>query len=267
MEVATLHKQESLKDKIVNILSTEWSQSANDIYKAVKSDLGMVVSYQAVHKALRQLIESDCLVVENRQYQLSKSWIAKIAKRVNQISSAYNTNFEANPSSASVILNGGVLQNISNDSSIRPLLLELISIYQKEFNPHNIFQKSADEVLTYLFEIQKEHELFIAIFDGRVVGGTVLERKDKNIADEYKIWKLKHFALVEGLDNAAEQRIIADIEARLLTKSKKMKIQLNLAETEPRYIKMFKEYGFTQEATLDDRYRVGEKMFIYSKTY
>ena len=47
-----------------------------------------------------------------------------------------------------------------------------------------------------MFEIQKEHELFIAIFDGRVVGGTVLERKDKNIADEYKIWKLKHFALV-----------------------------------------------------------------------
>ena len=73
--------------------------------------------------------------------------------------------------------------------------------------------------------------------------------------------------LWEGLDNAAEQRIIADIEARLLTKSKKMKIQLNLAETEPRYITMFKEYGFAQEATLEDRYRVGEKMFIYSKTY
>ncbi|MDP3698365.1 MAG: hypothetical protein Q8R47_02150 [Nanoarchaeota archaeon] len=267
MEVATLHKQESLKDKIVNLLSTEWPQTANDIYKAVKSDLGVVVSYQAVHKALRQLIESDCLVVENRQYRLSKSWIAKITKRVNQINSTYNSNFEANSSSASIILNGGVLQNLVNDSSIRPLLLELISIYQKEFNPHNIFQKPADEVLTYLFEIQREHELFIAILDGRVVGGTVLERKDKNIADEYKIWKLKHFALVEGLDSAAEQRIIADIEARLLTKSKKMKIQLNLAETEPRYITMFKEYGFTQEATLEDRYRVGEKMFIYSKTY
>ncbi|GEM_PF-4220271 len=267
MEVATLHKQESLKDKIVNLLSTEWPQSANDIYKAVKSDLGVVVSYQAVHKALKQLIDNGCLMVENKQYRLSKSWIAQVTKRVNQISSAYNTNFEANTSSASVILNGGVLQNISNDSSIRPLLLELINIYRKEFNPHNIFQKPADEVLTYLFEIQKEHELFIAVFEGRVVGGTVLERKDKNIVDEYKIWKLKHFALVEGLDGAAEQRIIADIEARLLTKSKKMKIQLNLAETEPRYIKIFKEYGFTQEATLEDRYRVGEKMFIYSKVY
>ncbi|MBI4147630.1 hypothetical protein HY494_03185 [Candidatus Woesearchaeota archaeon] len=266
MEVATLHKQVSLKDKIVNLLTTEWPQSANDIYKAVKSDLGVVVSYQAVHKALKQLIDSGCLVVEDRQYRLSKSWIAKITKRVNQISSAYNTNFKPQ-SSASIILNGGVLQNISNDSSIRPLLLELINIYRNEFNPHNIFQKPADEVLTYLFEIQKEHELFVATLDGKVVGGTVLERKDKNIADEYKIWKLKHFALIEGLDSVAEQRIIADIETRLLTKSKKMKIQLNLAETEPRYIKMFKEYGFTQEATLEDRYRVGEKMFIYSKVY
>lgn len=267
MEVSTLHQQVSLKDKIVNLLTTKWPQPANDIYKAVKCDLGVVVSYQAVHKTLRQLIESDCLVVENRQYRLSKSWIAKITKRVNQISSAYNTNFDANPSSASIILNGGVLQNISNDNSIRPLLLELVSIYQKEFIPHNIFQKPAEEVLMYLFEIQKEHELFIAVVDGKVVGGTVLERKDKNIIDEYKIWKLKHFALIEGLDNVAEQQIIADIEARLLTKSKKMKIQLNLAESEPRYIKMFKEYGFTQEATLEDRYRVGEKMFIYSKVY
>ena len=36
MEVATLHQQESLKDKIVNLLTTEWPQSANDIYKSVK---------------------------------------------------------------------------------------------------------------------------------------------------------------------------------------------------------------------------------------
>ena len=44
-----------------------------------------------------------------------------------------------------------------------------------------------------------------------------------------------------------------------------IKIQLNLSETEKKYIRLFKKRGFKEEAVLKDHYRIGEHMHIFAK--
>ena len=81
------------------------------------------------------------------------------------------------------------------------------------------------------------------------------------------VWKLKHFALSQIVDKTREKAIFHEVKERLQQKSKSMKIQLNLSEKEEKYITMFKSFGFRREGTLENHYRVGEKMLIYSKLF
>ena len=158
-----------------------------------------------------------------------------------------------------------ILRDRLQETALVGFLKDIIPILKEELNPHNIFQKSEDEVLSYLLGIQKEHEVFIAVVDSVVVGGTVLEKKDETTDGQHTVWKLKHFVLHKNIDPEVEQKLIREIEERLKRKSKSIKIQLNLSEREGRYIELFKRYGFKQEAILKNHYRVGETMYIYSK--
>ncbi|MBU1976745.1 MAG: hypothetical protein KKA62_02190 [Nanoarchaeota archaeon] len=165
-----------------------------------------------------------------------------------------------------IIAKNGLLRDIMMEKTLVNYLKDLIPILKKEINPHNIFQKNEDEVLTYLLNIQKEHEFFIALINEKVIGGTVLEKKDESIRGDHKVWKLKHFALSEDIEKNTEKEIISEIENRLKKKSKSLKIQVNLSEKETRAIELFKRNNYKKEATLDNHYRINEKMFIYAKS-
>jgi len=64
-----------VKDAVVNVLRSEWPLSLKEIYFATVKQHCLNVSYQAVHKALKQLIESRIVVKQGRKYYLNIKWI------------------------------------------------------------------------------------------------------------------------------------------------------------------------------------------------
>ena len=65
--IPTPGKGKSVKDCIISILSAEWPLSAKKIYNRIKSG-GAEVSYQAVHKALKELSGKGILEKEDKGY-------------------------------------------------------------------------------------------------------------------------------------------------------------------------------------------------------
>ena len=266
-------KDKSLKSAIIHLLTLNWPQSTNDLHQAVKREFHLKISYQAVHKAVRQLQEDEVLLSEGKKYRLNEEWIKEVSRTIAQIESRYQGKFLVSKSLLNkrkgkfnvIIAKDGILRDKLHEQALVNYIREWVPILREELNPHNLFQKPEEEVLQYLLSIQKEHELFLALVDSKVIGGTVLEKKDESIKGDHQVWKFKHFAFRKGLNDDVEGEIMAEIEDRLRKKSKSTKIQLNLAQTESRYLKLFEKYGFKKEATLENHYRVGENMFIYSK--
>jgi len=67
-----------VKDAIVNVLASEWPLTLKEIYFAVVKQYSLRVSYQAVHKALKQLVEFKVLVKQERRYRLNIEWIRNL---------------------------------------------------------------------------------------------------------------------------------------------------------------------------------------------
>ena len=67
-----------VKDAIVNVLRNEWPLSLKEIYFAVVKHYSLAVSHQAVHKALKKLVENKVLVRQERKYCLNIEWIREV---------------------------------------------------------------------------------------------------------------------------------------------------------------------------------------------
>ena len=262
----------SMRSDIINLLSVNWPQTTNGLHKNMREKLGSKVTYQAVHKTIKQLIDEGCILSHNKKYKINEEWIKDLGRTLKQIESNYQGNFQTSKTILNkekrtfnaVIAKDGILRDEFREQELIKLLKDLIKIYRKEFSEHNIFQKPEGIILDYLLTIQKKHELFLILVEGKVVGGTVLEKKDESLMENHEVWKLKHFALDEEIGYKTQKGIFNEIVERLKSKSNSLKIQLNLSEKETRYIQLFKKHKFKKEGTLENHYRLGEKMYIYS---
>ncbi len=66
-------KTKSLKENVILVLSRKWPLTAKRIYNEIKKETS--VSYQAVHKALKELAGENIIKEQGRQYQLNEAWI------------------------------------------------------------------------------------------------------------------------------------------------------------------------------------------------
>ena len=73
-----LGKEKNVKDCIISILSNKWPLSGKKIYNIIRKQYELSVTYQAVHKALKQLAEDDVLLKTGREYKLNDEWIEHI---------------------------------------------------------------------------------------------------------------------------------------------------------------------------------------------
>ena len=62
-----------VKDLVVYYLGHEWPLSAKQLHKLLKSQ--RQVSYQGVHKALRELKEANMIIKRGRKYQLNAEFL------------------------------------------------------------------------------------------------------------------------------------------------------------------------------------------------
>lgn len=70
-------KGRDTKDLIINILSNEWPLSAKKIYNEIKKQ-GKNVTYQAVHKAIKELLNEGILTKQAKEYSINSDYIKQI---------------------------------------------------------------------------------------------------------------------------------------------------------------------------------------------
>lgn len=70
--------ERNLKNKVIDTLGHHWPLNARQIYREISSEPGQSITYQGVHKALRQLQEQG--VIENTHCgnQLNYAWISQL---------------------------------------------------------------------------------------------------------------------------------------------------------------------------------------------
>jgi len=87
-----ISSNKSTKDLIIDILSKEWPLSARKIYSAITKDHNLSISYQATHKALKELLQQNVIVKNQNNYQLHTDWINKLNEFGQRVKKDYENN-------------------------------------------------------------------------------------------------------------------------------------------------------------------------------
>lgn len=66
------------KDAIINILTIEWPLSLKTIFNRIKKEYNYNYSYQAVFKAVKELVSSSVLNEKEKKYEINIEWIKKL---------------------------------------------------------------------------------------------------------------------------------------------------------------------------------------------
>jgi len=64
-----------LKNLIIYSLVSEWPLTVRKIYNRLKSNNGIDVTYQAVFKTVKELVDKDVLVEKDKKYMINIGWI------------------------------------------------------------------------------------------------------------------------------------------------------------------------------------------------
>ncbi len=75
LTIPIMGKPKTVKDTVIGVLSREWPLTARKIYNKVRKTYGLDVTYQAVHKALIEMLEENVLMREGRDYSISIEWV------------------------------------------------------------------------------------------------------------------------------------------------------------------------------------------------
>ena len=86
---STKVKDANSKDAVVSILSSQWPLSVPQILSSVKKNYALDISYQAVHKTLRELSGENIVVREGKNYLLSSDWIKQLKNFSNSLEKNY----------------------------------------------------------------------------------------------------------------------------------------------------------------------------------
>jgi len=68
----------SSKDAIISLLAEDYPLSAKQIHSKIKREHAVNISYQAVHKTLKELEQNKIIVLTGRDYSLNIEWIEGI---------------------------------------------------------------------------------------------------------------------------------------------------------------------------------------------
>ncbi len=82
-------KVNSTKNAVVSILTDVWPLSAKEVYSNCEKKFELNVSYQAIHKTIKQLEDEEIIVKEGSKYKLNEIWIEKAKEFSEQLSENY----------------------------------------------------------------------------------------------------------------------------------------------------------------------------------
>ncbi len=82
-------EEKNTKDIIINILSKQWPLTARKLFFILNKDHNLGITYQAVHKALNQLISSKVIEKKDKDYLLSIEWLGSLRRFVERAEVGY----------------------------------------------------------------------------------------------------------------------------------------------------------------------------------
>lgn len=89
-----LGKPKTVKDAIISVLVKEWPLTTRKLHNDVRG-MGISATYQAVHKAVRELENEEILRRVGKEYSINEKWLGRIRELGESMSRAY----EKGPSS------------------------------------------------------------------------------------------------------------------------------------------------------------------------
>lgn len=78
MEPASFLGASPTKSNIIEILSKKWPLGAKKIYGELTRNYHLLITYQAVHKALKELTENKTLEKKREGYLINREWVTKL---------------------------------------------------------------------------------------------------------------------------------------------------------------------------------------------
>ena len=125
--ILRLNGASSTKDQIVSILSQEFPLSAKQIFNQISKNSGNI-SYQAVHKALLELLSSKVVEKKGSDYLLSMQWVNSLQGSLDGIRAKYLSLSNELPDQSNLLF-----ESITElDSFLIKLFLKVISSRQDE---------------------------------------------------------------------------------------------------------------------------------------
>lgn len=82
----------STKQKIISVLSAEWPLTTKQIFERLQREYSAEISYQAVHKVIKELQEDQVIERKNEGYQLNVEWLQKSKKTLEDVEKRYMQN-------------------------------------------------------------------------------------------------------------------------------------------------------------------------------
>ena len=84
-------KPTNTKDAVISILTSDWPLTLRVIYNKIRKKLGYQNSYQAVYKAVKELVDKKVLIEKDKRYEINIKWI----KEVQSFTDIVETNYYA----------------------------------------------------------------------------------------------------------------------------------------------------------------------------
>lgn len=79
----------TIRNSIISVLSKDFPLTAKTLYYRIKKQ-GNNVTYQAVHKSLKELIAEKVVKKESQKYSLNKEWISSVFTFMRRLKSRYS---------------------------------------------------------------------------------------------------------------------------------------------------------------------------------
>ncbi|MFA6035576.1 MAG: FIST N-terminal domain-containing protein [Candidatus Micrarchaeia archaeon] len=85
----------SIRNQVIHVLSEKWPLNGREVYRLLKDRFSTTVTYQGIHKSLRQLVDEGVLSMKDKKYQLDPDWISEMKKFAESVERKYSGSREA----------------------------------------------------------------------------------------------------------------------------------------------------------------------------
>ncbi len=92
MDALALLNGKTTKSAILRVLAADWPLSLKKIYFSLKKESNRTMTYQAVYKAVKELLGEGVLSRQGNQYLISPVFVEKSAEFIGKLAEAYEKN-------------------------------------------------------------------------------------------------------------------------------------------------------------------------------